>query len=233
MPKRATISPSQIGWLRADCERCFVREVAHGIRRPGGPPDVYNLADGAMKRRFDGDPSTMHNLGIGPTFSILAQGLHVQSHPISFAAYDVELILKGRLDALVRTDNGKLLIVDYKTSSRDEIDARTYSPQLHAYALSLEMPQDPRLHHDIDGLALLVYRPKEYTYRAERRVSGLYGQTEWVEVPRNDAKFLEQLRRVAALVTFAEQPIPNPRCAYCVYYGALPIIAPALVSGLA
>jgi hypothetical protein len=77
--KRFVVGPSQLGWLRADCERCFVREVAYGVRRPGGPPDAFNLADGAMKRRFDGGPEVQHDLGVGPSFTVIAQGLHVRS----------------------------------------------------------------------------------------------------------------------------------------------------------
>jgi CRISPR/Cas system-associated exonuclease Cas4 (RecB family) len=221
--KRFIVGPSQLGWLRADCERCFVREVAYGVRRPGGPPDAFNLADAAMKRRFDGGPEIQHDLGVGPPFTVIAQGLHVQSKPIIFPEYEIELVIKGRLDALVRTvESAETLVVDYKTATRDELDPRTYAAQLQAYATALEIAHNEALSTAIDGLALLIYRPHAFTYRADRRIAGLYGTSEWLEVPRDDFKFEVLLRRVAALLGGREQAQPNPQCGYCSYYGALP-----------
>jgi len=219
--KRFTIGPSQLGWLRGDCERCFLREVAHGVRRPGGPPDAFNLADGAMKRWFQGDPEKVHDLGVGPPFAVVEQGMHVESMPLSFPEFDVDLVVKGRLDALVRCGD-EAWVVDYKTTSRAELAPRTYSPQLHAYAFALETPAAGTKAIDVDGLALLIYRPEKFACKPERKISGLYGPIEWLEVPRDRERFLETLRDVAALLSGAEQPAPNPKCAYCVYYGAVP-----------
>jgi len=221
--KRFTIGPSQLGWLRGDCERCFLREVAHGVRRPGGPPDAFNLADQAMKKRFD-EGEALHDLGVGPRFRIVAQGLHVESQPIPFPARDVELVVKGKLDALVRTEDDEVVVVDYKTLSKTEIATRSYAPQLGAYCLALEAPREGMERQGIDALALLVFRPQSFTYRTERRVSGLYGATEWLEVPREDASFLTLLDHVAALLGGHEQPVPNPACAWCRYYGAVPLL---------
>jgi PD-(D/E)XK nuclease superfamily len=219
---RHTVGPSQLGWLRADCERCFVREVRHRVRRPGGPPDAFNLADAAMKARFDGGPDIVHDLGVGPRFRVVAQGLWVESYPVPFPEHGFELVVRGKLDALVRTVDGETLVVDYKTSAQGELAPRTYGPQLHAYALALEAPAAGTEPVQVDGLALLVYRPTRFTYRTESRVSGLYGPHEWVEVPRDDGAFVASLGRTAALLAGAE-PTPNPKCAWCVYYGAVPV----------
>ena len=215
------IGPSELGWLRSDCERCLVRQIVHGIRRPGGPPDAFNLADSAMKRWFQGDPDKVHHLGVGPPFSVIAQGLQVESQPLSFPEFGVEIVIKGRLDALVSCDN-ETWVVDYKTTSRAELAPRTYSPQLHAYAFALEQPAGNSTPRDIDGLALLIYRPEKFACKPERRISGLYGPIEWLDVPRDQGKFLDLLRKVAALLSGAEQPAPNQQCAYCVYFGAVP-----------
>jgi hypothetical protein len=164
-----------------------------------------------------------HDLGVGPSFTVIAQGLHVQSRPITFAEYEIELVIKGRLDSLIRTvDAAETIVVDYKTTSQLELDPRMYAPQLHAYCMALETSQNSTLATSVDGLALLVYRPQHFTYRSKDRVSGLYGTTEWIEVPRDDDKFEGLLHRVAGLLAERLQPEPNPRCAYCVHYGALP-----------
>lgn len=221
--KRITLSPSHLGWLRADCERCLVREVAYGVKRPGGPPEAYNLADKAMKTWFDDRHDAEISLGVGPTFRVVAQGQHVESRPLEFPNYDLEIVVKGRLDALVRTTDDETIVVDYKTTTKGEVAPRTYTAQLHAYAFALESPARAADETTIDGLALLLYRPVSFSHRPEKAVSGLYGPTEWLEVPRDDASLHQLLERVAALSVGAVQPTPNPKCMFCTYYGAVPL----------
>jgi len=219
---RHVVSPSQLGWLLTDCERCFVREARFGVRRPGGPPDAFSAADKAMKSYFErGVGEVVHELGVGPPLTIVAQNLFTESSPLAYDDIDVELVVRGRLDALVRTADGRVLIVDYKTKVRDvPIDA-TYAPQLQAYALGLEHPVHGVQPHAIDGLALLVYNAARFAFRPESATSGLFGVTDWVEVERDDAAFHALLRRVATLLAGAE-PRPNAKCAWCRFYGAVP-----------
>jgi hypothetical protein len=177
-----------------------------------------------MKRRFDGDRNAQHSLGVGPAFSIIAQNLQVESVPVPFPEHEIEIVVKGKLDALVRTTADETLVLDYKTSGRVSLDASLYEPQLNAYAFALETPRDPRLYARIDGLALLVYRPTDFTYRTERCVSGLYGTTQWIEVTRSQERFTALLKRVADLLSETVQPKPNVRCEFCAHYGAVPVV---------
>jgi hypothetical protein len=53
---------------------------------------------------------------------VIAQGLHVQSRPIAFAEYEIELVIKGRLDSHIRAvESAETLVVDYKTATREEL----------------------------------------------------------------------------------------------------------------
>ena len=219
--RRINISPSHLGWLRADCERCLVREVAHGVRRPGGPPETYNLADRAMKTWFDDRHDADISLGVGPTFRVISQGQWVESRPLSFPDYDLEIVVRGKLDALIRTAD-ETIVVDYKTTTKGELAPRTYTAQLHAYAFALESPAGTTEAVKVDGLALLLYRPSLFSHRPEKGISGLYGPTEWLEVPRDDGSFHNLLARLAALAAGAIQPTPNPKCLFCIYFGAVP-----------
>jgi hypothetical protein len=64
--KRFVVGPSQLGWLRAIASGASFARLPTACAGRGGPPDVFNLADGAMKRRFDGGPEVQHDLGVGP-----------------------------------------------------------------------------------------------------------------------------------------------------------------------
>jgi len=47
------------------------------------------------------------------------------------------LAILGRIDHLVRFDDGGWGVIDYKTTIHDEVNARKYARQLHAYAWAL------------------------------------------------------------------------------------------------
>lgn len=222
--KRFVLSPSDLGWLLADCERCFARQARFGVRRPGGPPDAFSAADRAMKAYFEAGVGTVrHGLGVGPPFVVVAQNFVTESAPLAFDDLDLEIVVRGKLDALVRTDDDRTLVVDYKTKVRDvPIDA-TYAPQLQAYALGLEHPKPGIDACAVDGLALLVYNASRFAFKCEAATSGLFGATDWVDVARDDAAFLDLLRRVATLLAGAE-PRPNPNCVWCKFYGAVPLM---------
>jgi hypothetical protein len=213
-----------MGWLLADCERCFLREVAHGVRRPGRPPEIFNVADAAMKRRFEGGPEVVHDLGVGRKFTVVAQGLHVESIPYEDPA-GVSIVLKGRLDALVQTIDGDVIVLDYKTMMRSDVESgkRAYSAQLESYALALRYPKLVQQQTRVDGLALLVFHPSDFAYRTAKKIAGLYGLTDWVDVPSNEEDFRNVLNRAARLLVGDLQPTPNTKCNYCSYYGAVPL----------
>ena len=214
-PRILRISPASLGFVLSQCEACFVREVRDGIKRPGGPPEIFNLADRAMKEAFAS--KQLVDLGIGPKFTVLGQGLSVESAPIKFPELGVAIVLAGRLDAFVLTAADERVVVDYKTTANG-LSPETYRAQLSAYAFALENPGKrsqlpPTM---VDGLALLVYRPTSFAYRPYG-LCGLYGRTQWVELPRRDDKLHDTLQQVAALVTGARPPEVGKDCRYCAY----------------
>ena len=211
-----SIAPADLVHLYRDCPRCFVQKVRHGVRRPGVFPDVYNVADRAMKTAFADAAAEPVDLGVGPRFRVVAQGFRVKSAPIPFSRLGIALRFEGWIDALVRTTDDELFLVDYKTTKAQD-GLMTYRRQLAAYCFALENPWDARtMRYEIDGFALLVYRPYKFAYR-NSGVAGLYGPSEWIELPRRDDLFLKFLEEMAALLSQRDLPAPSPGCAYCAY----------------
>jgi hypothetical protein len=217
-----TMGPSQLGFILADCERCFVREVRDGVRRPGMVPEIFNLADKAMKDEFGRrDLIDLETPGI-PRFKLLAQNCRVESTAIPFEALGVAVKLAGRLDALVETEDGRRFVVDYKTAVKP-VPVDRYRAQLGAYALALAWPRDGVEPVEVGGTALLVMHARHVGMRPNRL--GVYGEPEWIDIERDDVEMVELLRHAAALVAGAEQPRHRRDCAYCIYYGAVPLPA--------
>ncbi|HZO93110.1 MAG TPA: PD-(D/E)XK nuclease family protein [Candidatus Baltobacteraceae bacterium] len=222
------VSPSSLGYLLHECERCFVREHRDGVRRPGRIAEIYNVADRAMKSAFD----TGQFIDIGapqaPRFKVLAHNWKVFSAPIPFEEFGVSIVIAGSCDAYVETEDGLRLVVDYKTTTT-EVNARRVAGQLRAYGLALNNPGEGAgaQPQPVDGHALLVFTPEKYVAKPNG-VSGMYGATRWLEVAPDDEALMSTLRRVAALLSGVTPPKPNARCPYCIYYGAVaPIIGAA------
>ncbi len=210
--KNVVISPSDLVYLWSDCRRCFGEKVLSGVRRPGVFDPAYGMADKAMKRAFA--DVALVDLGVGPKFRVLAQNAWVRSAQVEFDALGVSLTVSGAYDALVETEHGEIFVVDYKTTNADEGALRKFRRQLAAYAFALEHPaQGPSI--DVDGHALLAYRPENFAFRT-RGLSGLYGRSAWVEIPRDDLAFSTLLTDVAE--SLARESLPSaPACAFCAY----------------
>lgn len=67
------------------------------------------------------------------------------------------IVVKGRLDALVKTANGKYYIIDYKTGRPPEVVPDSYQMQLDGYAFLLERNG----YKPVAGGVLLYFTPKE------------------------------------------------------------------------
>jgi hypothetical protein len=215
-PTSVRIAPADLVHLYSECPRCFVQKVKHGVRRPGVFPDVYNVADRAMKAAFADAVEHPVDIGVGPRFRVIAQGFSVASATIPFPQHGISLRFEGSIDALVRTVDDEMFLVDYKTTNAQEGLTR-YRRQLAAYAWALENPADPRIApYVIDGFALLIYRPQKYAYRVSG-VAGLYGRAEWLELPRRDDQFLGFLDGVAERLAQPRVPAASPDCMYCAY----------------
>jgi hypothetical protein len=183
---------------------------------------MFGFADNAMKRAFDVPDGIWIDIGVreAPRFRPLAQGFAVCSAPIRFADLDVSLTLAGNLDAFVETNDGRRILIDYKTSP-GEPGAGRDAGQLDGYAFALENP-GPDTQYEattVDAMALLVFRPVTFVAKPSG-LSGLYGRTAWLEIPQHASRLFAMLRRVAALLTGRIMPTPNEACLFCIYYGA-------------
>ncbi len=108
---------------------------------------------------------------------------------------------------LVDSDAGTTGVVDFKTTIPKPDHIATYGRQLHAYAMALEHPSSGRP-EEVSSLGLLCYLPDSYEAADGR--AGLYGDLQWIEVPRDDLNFANFLEEVGATLSQPEPPPPAP-----------------------
>ena len=215
-PHRWTLSPSDLTFLWEECRRCFYEKVALGARRPASPfPKLFGIIDRAMKDFYLGERAEAIATG-APTGVIGSPDRWVKSAPITLSACGTQVILRGRLDALVHCDDGSYGVVDFKTALPHDGHVSLYSRQLHAYAWALEQPASG-LPSQVSSLGLLCFAPT--CFEADGTDAALVGDVSWIDVPHDDAGFHALLGEVVALLETPEAPSPDPECRWCAAYG--------------
>jgi RecB family exonuclease len=141
----------------------------------------------------------------------------VKSVPISFTETSSQCLIKGRFDAIIAFEDGSYGIVDYKTSDASEEKAAFYSRQLSAYAYALENPAPGALSiSPITRLGLFIITPDRYERLPNGEIA-FVTKTTWMDIPRDDATFLELLREIVMLLDMPFPPDPAEDCGLCNY----------------
>jgi hypothetical protein len=210
------LNPSDFAFLWEECKRCFYLKVREGFRRPSTPmAKIFTVIDGEMKKCFEGK-RTEKMMPFLPPGIVDASVSWVQSRPVEVAGHESSVVIRGKIDTLVRFDDNSFGVIDFKTSARRAEHVRLYGRQLHAYAIALEMAAAGHVNlSPIRRLGLLVYEPQKFAQLAMSEAS-LTGGMSWIPVERDDKKFFAFLGEILEVL---ERPGPPPAegCEWCEY----------------
>jgi hypothetical protein len=211
-----TLAPSSLTFLWNECKHDFYMHVVHGVYRPNTPfPSIFTKIDAAMKRRFAEDG--WHTFGEGqPSFKIAYGEKTVRSSSIILPDRKVALNLKGRYDSILKFEDDSLVMCDFKTTHVKPEHLDRYWVQLHAYVYALEHPAPGSLSAKIDRLGLAAFDPASFSYDREAGGS-LSGSMQWIEMERDDARFMAFLDEVASVLESPKPPAPSSNCSFCNY----------------
>lgn len=215
--------------LFIECPRCFYLDRRIGVSRPQGFPFNLNSAvDFLLKKEFD-----IHRNNATPHPYMTEQ--NITAIPFSHEMIDewrenfkgaqtlhkeTNLIISGAVDDLwIHTsgpDKGKLIIVDYKATSKDgevtlEADWQDgYRRQMETYQWIFR-----RLGFDVSNTGYFVYanglRDKpDFSNKLEFTVKTIpyTGNADWIE---------PTLERIKKCLDDDRIPAPNDTCEYCKY----------------
>lgn len=204
--------------LFAECGRCFWLRVNEGVDRPTGPfPSLPAGMDRAIEAHFDrhraaGElPPALRGEVTGrlePDERFLANCREWRREPC-YVDETRDVVVRGGLDDLLRTEDGSLVVLDYKTRGYPPRRATGapayYVRQVNCYNLILRSNGHPTADYGL----LLYYYPDGVTddgtfrfHTAVRRVA--------VDVDR----VREQIHRAVEIL---RGPIPDHdvECAFC------------------
>lgn len=212
------LSPSRIN-LFFECERCFWLRVNRGVKRPSGPfPSLPNGMDREIKNHFDrfrrngGVPPELEEAGIEAEpledKQLLERARDWRSEP-KWRDPETDAVLRGGVDDLLRNQDGKIVVLDYKTRGyppKGENGAPSYyKRQVNLYNLILRENG-----YDTEDFGLILY------YHPDRVKEGgdFVFHRELRKVDVNTDKARSWVRRA---VDALEGPIPSQGkdCGFC------------------
>lgn len=210
------LSPSDLTFLWDECPRCFYLKVVLGISRPAMAfPKIFSNIDLLMKRMFE-NKTTAEVLPNLPPGRVVFGGNWVQSTPIQFDGL-ASCYIAGKFDSVVEFEEGGFAVIDFKTSQPNPHHVEFYGRQLSAYAYALEHAAPGKLAlAPITRLGLLCVEPVDIDRDGHGRIR-YAGEVTWMEVPKNEDKFLGFIQQVARVLSAPEPPAPAEKCSFCKY----------------
>jgi hypothetical protein len=122
----------------------------------------------------------------------------------------IRLFLCVKLDCLVKFDDGTFGVIDFKTSNVSR-SSHLYGRQLHAYATAIESPASgselvPGI---VSDLGLVIYEPSAFSALSPTGAA-LTGALQYVNIPRDQDRFVSFLGDVVDLLALDDPPPPPP-----------------------
>lgn len=202
------VSPSSLSYGLSGCDRCWA-EARNGEKWPERPfPGLFTRLDRQQRAYFEGKSTSVldPNLPQG----VIADGTGVKAAPFEHAG--VSLTIRGTLDAIANLEDGRILVVDYKSIVPKEHLGELYWAQLAAYTWALEHPLsgEPR---QVAAMGLLLIYPTVMADTDQGPASLL--ESTWIPVPRDDQAFVDLLRHLAEIAAEPSSAESTPECEWC------------------
>jgi hypothetical protein len=206
--------------LWEECKRCFYLKVVSNFRRPRPlMPRIFTVIDAEMKEYYAGK-QTRDVIPSLPPGVVDPSTSWVQSVPLSIPSRTSTCTIRGKLDTVVRFNEGSYGVIDFKTSGTRSQHIPFYSRQLHAYALALENAASGNLSlSPVTRLGLVVFEPNSFSNGSNGQAS-LIGSVNWIEIPRDDSGFVGFLKEVLDILDLPTPPGGSPSCEWCQYRDA-------------
>ncbi len=211
------LSPSELTYLFEGCKFCFWLKVKFGIPQPSMPmPGIFS-AIAARQKEFYANKRTKDFAKELPDGIVRYGEQPVQSKVLKFDGLKSDCHIRGRFDFVIQFDDASYGVIDCKTASPSNEKTEMYARQLQAYVFALENPEVDALHlSPISKLGLIFFEPTSFEQASLER-QFFQGKPVWIEVARDDQRFMEFLKEVMSVIDQDQAPEPAPNCDWCRY----------------
>jgi len=211
-PARENISPSDLTFALSTCKRCLWIKYWYKVIMPGAFPLVGTFASMQEEHFHNADMPT-----IDPSLrpgKITKWGEWVKSKPLMINGLETRWRILGKYDLVSTNDDGTIGLIDCKVSDSARDNGAFYSPQLEAYAYSLENPAAGKA-QSVASIGLLVWNPVSAI--GDSQDSYAFGvHQKYLPVARDEANFLATIESFIAVLE-SDLPDAGAECSTCSY----------------
>ena len=211
-PARENISPSDLTFGLSTCKRCLWIKYWYKVIMPGQFPLVGTMAS-LQEEHFQGADMPTIDPSLRPG-KVTKWGEWVKSKPLLVNGVESRWRILGKYDLVSTNEDGTIGLIDCKVSDSERDNGQFYSPQLEAYAYSLENPAAGRA-QSVASMGLLVWKPTHAVGDSlENYGFGVFQK--YLPVERDQANFL---RVIGEFIEVLEGDLPDsgPTCTTCTY----------------
>lgn len=217
-PAREFIAPSDLTFGFSTCKRCIWVKYWYSFELKKDFPLVKTLST-IQEEYFRRAPMQSIDPSLKP--GVVKQwGQWVKSKNITINGLETQWKLRGIYDLLGHYDDGSVAIIDCKVSDSERDSGEFYSPQLEAYAFTLENPLSGKA-FPVSTMGLLIWKLAGAAQtRPNELVSNEMGfgvNQLYVPVERNPEK-LQRLLEEFITVIDGDCPDSGPDCHACNYF---------------
>ena len=214
------LSPSDLTFQWDECTFCFYMKVKHKIALKGPFPAIFGTMGDLTSGYYHYKSTSLLSESLPEGVLKFREGW-VKSAPISFDGISSHCVIRGRFDAVAEFEDGSFGLIDYKTSNPTSEKGAFYSRQLSAYAWSLEHPARGALAlAPVTRMGLFVISPRRFEPVSNGNMAFI-NKTTWLDVPRDDAGFMDFLKGVMAVLDADDAPPSSETCPVCTYRKAM------------
>ena len=211
-PARENISPSDLTFGLSTCKRCLWIKYWFKVSLPGQFPLVGTMA-ALQEEHFQGAdmPTIDPSLRAG---KVTKWGEWVKSKPLVVNGAETRWRILGKYDLVATNEDGTIGLIDCKVSDSQRDSGQFYSPQLEAYAFSLENPAAGKA-QTVASIGLLVWKlTAAIGTSTDNYGFGVFQK--YVRVERDQANFLKVIGEFIDVLE-GELPDAGPECQPCNY----------------
>jgi hypothetical protein len=209
--KTIFLSPSDLAFLLDDSPWGFYQKYNLGIKRPPVIiPRIFTVIDVLTKVCCEN--KTMKEFDESfPDAVLTGADQWVKSKPIINPDFpDIEIILRGKIDGVLKFADGTHSVIDFKTCEIQEKTLQKYVRQLSCYSYAMANPNSTSDYSVKinDKIGLFVYEPNKFSI-SEDGSANLGGKLKYIEYNLDLDEFAGFIKKQVIPLIAGKEPPPN------------------------
>lgn len=209
--KTIFLSPSDLAFLLEDSPWGFYQKYNLGIKRPPVIiPRIFTVIDVLTKVCCENKNMKEFDDSF-PDAVLAGADQWIKSAPIVSPDYpEIEIILRGKIDGVLKFADGSHSVIDFKTCEIQEKTLKKYMRQLSCYSYALKNPNSPNDYSVKinDKIGLFVYEPTKFSITSNSGAN-LDGKFKYIEYDLNLEEFENFIKNQVIPLIGGKEPPPT------------------------